>query len=41
MPAQQPATVIEQIAQAAPSQHPLAVYERLLDQIRDEREVAA
>jgi transposase len=41
MPAQQPATVIEQIAQAAPSQHPLAVYERLLDQICDEREVAA
>lgn len=40
MPAERPVTVIEQIAQATPPQHPLAVYERLLDQIRDELEVA-
>ena len=40
MPAERPVTVIEQIVQAAPPQHPLAVYERLLDQIRDELEVA-
>lgn len=40
MPTQRPVIVIEQIAQATPPQHPLAVYERLLDQIRDELEVA-
>ena len=31
-PMPRPVTVIEQIAQATPPQHPLAVYERLLDQ---------
>jgi transposase len=36
MPVQRPVSVIDQIAQATPPQHPLAVYERLLDQIRDE-----
>ena len=40
MSAVRPVTVIEQITQATPPQHPLAVYERLLDQIRDELEVA-
>ena len=30
-----PVVVIERIAQASPLQHPLAVYERLLDQLRD------
>jgi transposase len=39
MPAQRPVNVIDQIAQATPPQHPLAVYERLLDQILDELEV--
>jgi transposase len=39
MPAQRPVIVTDQIAQATPTQHPLAVYERLLDQIRDEMEV--
>ncbi len=40
-PTQRPAVaVIERIAQPTPVQHPLAVYERLLDQIRDEQEVA-
>ena len=41
MPAQRPVIVIDQIAQVTPPQHPLAVYERLLDQFRDEQEVAA
>ena len=40
-PAQRPVIVIEHIAQAAPPQHPLAVYERLLHPIRDEPGVAA
>ncbi len=34
-----PVVVIERIAQVSPVQHPLAVYERLLDQVRDEPEV--
>ncbi len=34
-----PVVVIERIALASPAQHPLAVYERLLEQIRDELEV--
>ncbi len=38
---QRPVVVIERIVQVSPVQHPLVVYERLLDQIRDEREVAA
>ncbi len=38
---QRPVVVIERIAQVSPAQHPLAVYGRLLDQIRDEQEVAA
>lgn len=38
---ERPVAVIERIAQVSPAQHPLAVYERLLDQIRDEQEVAA
>ena len=37
---QRPVVVIERIAQVSPAQHPLAVYERLLDPMRDEREVA-
>ncbi|MEP6880203.1 MAG: IS21 family transposase, partial [Nitrosospira sp.] len=40
-PVQRPVVVIERIAQVSPAQHPLAVYERLLDQVRDEQEVAA
>ncbi|MHB8265862.1 MAG: IS21 family transposase [Acidithiobacillus ferrivorans] len=35
-----PVVVIERIAQVLPAQHPLAVYERLLDQIRNEPGVA-
>ena len=38
---ERPVVVIERIAAAMPAQHPLAVYERLLDQIRDERGMAA
>jgi transposase len=38
---ERPVVVIERIAQILPAQHPLAVYERLLDQIRDEQGVAA
>ena len=37
---QRSVAVIDPIVQATPSQHPLAVYERLLDQIRDELELA-
>ena len=36
-----PVVVIERIAQALPAQHPLAVYERLLEQVRDAQGVAA
>ncbi len=36
-----PVTVIERIEQATPPQHPLTVYERLLEQIRDELAVSA
>lgn len=36
---ERPVVVIQRIALASPAQHPLAVYERLLEQIRDEREV--
>lgn len=39
--AQRPLVIIERIAQHTPAQHPLAVYERLLDQIRDGQGVAA
>ena len=35
-PLPRPVVVIERIAQALPPQHPLTVYEQLLDQIRDE-----
>ena len=38
---ERPVAVIERIAQMSPAQHPLSVYERLLDQIRDEHGVAA
>ncbi len=38
---QRPAVVIERIAQISPAQHPLAVYGRLLDQLRDEQGVGA
>ena len=38
---ERPVVVIERIAQAIPAQHPLAVYEQLLDQRRDTPEVAA
>ena len=41
MPTERPVIVIEQIAQATPPQHPLAMYERLLEQIRSELEVVA
>jgi transposase len=40
-PIARPVTVIERIEQATPPQHPLTVYERLLEQIRDELAVAA
>ncbi len=36
-----PVAVIERIAQPSPAQHPLAVYEQLLEQIRDESGVTA
>ena len=36
-----PVTVIEHLEQATPPQHPLTVYERLLEQIRDELVVTA
>ena len=39
-PLARPVVVVERIAQVLPAQHPLAVYERLLDQIRDEPGVA-
>jgi hypothetical protein len=38
---ERPVVVIERIARLSPAQHPLAVYEQLLDQIRDEQGVAA
>jgi hypothetical protein len=38
--AARPVVVIERITQLSPAQHPLAVYDRLLDQIRDEQGVA-
>lgn len=38
--AQRPVVVVERIAQASPMQHPLAIYEQILEQIRDTREVA-
>ena len=38
---ERPVAVIERLAQISPAQHPLTVYERLLDQIRDEQEVMA
>lgn len=38
-PLARPVVVVERIAQVLPPQHPLVVYERLLDQIRDELEV--
>ena len=34
-----PVVVIERIAQASPVQHPLAIYEQLLEQIRDTQQV--
>lgn len=37
--AQRPVVVIERIAQSSPMQHPLVIYEQLLEQIRDAREV--
>ncbi len=37
---ERPVVVIERIAQVSPAQHPLTVYGRLLDQIRDEQGVA-
>jgi transposase len=40
-PLARPVTVIERLEQATPPQHPLAVYEHLLGQIRDELEVSA
>ena len=38
--AERPVVVVERIAQVAPAQHPLAIYEQLLEQIRDKQEVA-
>ena len=38
---ERPVVVIERIAQVSPAQHPLAIYEQLLDQIRDKQGVAA
>ncbi len=35
-----PVVVVERIAQVSPMQHPLAIYEQLLEQIRDTQEVA-
>ncbi len=40
-PAQRPLVIIERIAQPTPVQHPLAVYELLLDQVREAWEVVA
>ena len=40
-PTARPVSVIEQLAQATPPQHPLAVYERLLEQALNEQAVAA
>ena len=40
-PIARPVVVIERIAAATPLQHPLSVYERLLDQILEEQAVAA
>ena len=40
-PTERPVVVIEWMAQAIPAQHPLAVYEQLLDQHRETPEVAA
>lgn len=37
---ERPVVVIERIAQVLPAQHPLAVYEQLLNQIRDEQGIA-
>lgn len=39
--AERPVVVIERMAQVLPAQHPLAVYERLLEQALDEQAVAA
>lgn len=39
--AERPVVVIERIAQASPLQHPLAIYEQLLDQVRDTQGVTA
>ena len=38
---ERPVSVIERITQSTPVQHPLSVYDRLFEQIRDETEVAA
>jgi transposase len=40
-PVARPVVVVERIAQASPAQHPLAVYEQLLDRVRGEQGVAA
>jgi hypothetical protein len=37
--AERPVVVVERIAQVAPAQHPLAIYEQLLEQIRDKQGV--
>ncbi len=39
--AERPVVVIERIAQASPLQHPLAIYEQLLEHIRDTQEEAS
>lgn len=39
--AERPVVVVERIAQASPLQHPLAIYEQLLDQVRDTQGVTA
>ena len=39
--AERPVVVIERIAQVSPAQHPLAIYEQLLTQIRNTQKVAA
>ena len=39
--AERPVVVIERIAQASPLQHPLAIYEQLLDHVRNTQGVAA
>ncbi len=38
---ERPVVVAERIAQASPMQHPLAIYEQLLEQIRNAREVTS